>query len=108
MNDVKLKASTVSARASKLIDLLFDLRRLSATDPRDKIYAALNLSTDALGTREIDYNLSPAKVFQHFATCLLKRGDVVRVLHAATSHPQTMNLPSCVPDWSSQKCLFKP
>lgn len=92
----------------KLVDLLWDFRRLSATDPRDKIYATLGLATDAIGVPHVNYGLSPAEVFRSLAAFLVRKGDGIRVLHATISHPQRVLLPSWVPDWTSQACLFEP
>lgn len=100
--------STISAQPFKLIKLLEGFRRLSATDPRDKIYAALGLATDASNRPQMNYGLSPASVFETFAADLIRKGDGISVLHAATSHSQVMDLPSWVPDWTSQKCTYVP
>ena len=101
-------ASTISSQPFKLISLLERFRRLSATDPRDKIYAALGLATDASDRPGMNYGLSPASVFETFAADLVRKGDGVSVLHAAISHSQSMDLPSWVPDWTSQKCTYAP
>ena len=101
-------ASTITAQPFKLIKLLEGFRRLSATDPRDKIYAALGLATDASNRPQMDYGLSPASVFETFAADLVRKGDGISVLHAAVSHSQGMALPSWVPDWTSQKCTYEP
>lgn len=101
-------ASTISSQPFKLISLLERFRRLSATDPRDKIYAALGLATDASNRPRMNYGLSSASVFETFAADLVRKGDGVSVLHAAISHSQSMDLPSWVPDWTSQKCTYAP
>ncbi|KAL8719248.1 MAG: hypothetical protein Q9225_003733 [Loekoesia sp. 1 TL-2023] len=67
--------STIEARATKMIDLLKNFRQLSATDPRDKIYATLGLATDALDVPEVNYKLSADEVFRSFAACLVRKGD---------------------------------
>ena len=100
--------SNVSVQPFKLISLLEDFRRLSATDPRDKVYATIGLATDASDRPQLDYGLPPAKVFESFAADLIRKGDGVSVLHAAVSHSQGMDLPSWVPDWTSQKCTYVP
>ena len=93
-------ASNVSAQPFKLINLLEDFRRLSAMDPRDRIYATIGLA--------MDYGLPPANVFEAFAAHLIRKGDGISVLHAAISHSQGTDLPSWVPDWTSQKCTYVP
>ncbi|KAG6994183.1 hypothetical protein G7Y79_00046g082340 [Physcia stellaris] len=87
-------ASTISSQPFKLISLLERFRRLSATDPRDKIYAALGLATDASDRPRMNYGLCPATVFETFAADLVRKGDGVSVLHAAISNSQSMDLPS--------------
>ncbi|CZT22928.1 uncharacterized protein RCC_08636 [Ramularia collo-cygni] len=108
-----------------LLDLLVMARGLGATDPRDKVYALLGLSTSDVAP---DYTLSPAMIFNEFAMHILgemtrlgtkisssaKEARQILVLLACAgggrrsleqSFPDdstnTLDLPSWVPDWTS-------
>ncbi|RSL53138.1 hypothetical protein CEP54_010545 [Fusarium duplospermum] len=81
------------------ITLLQDTRGCQATDPRDKVFALLGLSTAPL---DPDYTLSPQAVYTGLAASLVTNGKELagRILDLA-SHGQSMpGLPSWVPDWS--------
>ncbi|KAH6892588.1 heterokaryon incompatibility protein-domain-containing protein, partial [Thelonectria olida] len=81
---------------------LLELRRNSkATDPRDKIYALLELSADGEGGRfPVDYRLSVAEVYTNAALFLIQSRKDLRVLSAVQhSEESRSDLPSWVPDW---------
>ncbi|KAF5624494.1 heterokaryon incompatibility (het-6OR allele) [Fusarium sp. NRRL 52700] len=92
-------------RKLHLLSVLSDFRELEATDPRDKIFAFLNLAEDGLGLQP-DYNADVKKVFiQATKTMIDKRiGSHLAVL----SHVQDLSdtriqgLPSWVPDFSAR------
>ncbi|KAF5671817.1 heterokaryon incompatibility (het-6OR allele) [Fusarium circinatum] len=92
-------------RKLHLLSVLSDFRELEATDPRDKIFAFLNLAEDGLGLQP-DYSADVKKVFiQATKTMIDKRiGSHLAVL----SHVQDLadkriqGLPSWVPDFSAR------
>ncbi|KAF4958303.1 hypothetical protein FGADI_2469 [Fusarium gaditjirri] len=92
-------------RKLHLLSVLSDFRELEATDPRDKIFAFLNLAEDSLGLQP-DYNTDVKDVFiQATKTMIEKRiGSHLAVL----SHVQDLSdtriqgLPSWVPDFSAR------
>lgn len=92
-------------RKLHLLSVLSDFRELEATDPRDKIFAFLNLAEDGLGMQP-DYSADVKEVFiQATKTMIDKRiGSHLAVL----SHVQDLSdtriqgLPSWVPDFSAR------
>jgi hypothetical protein len=95
---------------------------MASTDPRDKIYALLGLSTDAvdMGIWPL-YHTSWQAVYEDVAAILLRRCSL-RILSCCTLEDSlftgesiTQDLPSWVPNWSSEipiplvlPCIDKP
>jgi Heterokaryon incompatibility protein (HET) len=97
--DVQSKKSSTS-----LVELLCRLAVNSAktSDPRDSVYALLGLTSDAreLGI-EPDYRKSCQSLFEDVASAILIKQKLIRILHACQFPKRQPNLPSWVPDWSS-------
>ena len=81
---------------------------LNATDPRDKIYAALGLATDSSLTPVADYSLPTANVYLQFAKYMITHGHGIEMLQEAAAFPSTLDFPSWVPDWSSSVANISP
>ncbi|KAF4340080.1 heterokaryon incompatibility (het-6OR allele), partial [Fusarium beomiforme] len=92
-------------RKLHLLSVLSDFRDLDATDPRDKIFAFLNLAEDGLGLVP-DYNADVREVFiQSTKTMINKRiGSHLAVLSQVqdSSDTRIQGLPSWVPDFSAR------
>ena len=87
-----------------LLDVLEIARQSSSTDPRDKVYALLNLCSDATSALiQPDYNLDTSEVFTKVACALIRAGQGPRLLLNAGVLDQTSSLPSWVPDWSQNR-----
>lgn len=88
---------------TQLAKLLLYTRRFEASDPRDKVYALLGLtSTDiaALGLRA-DYHFSVAEVYKRVAAALLQHEHRLELLESSRGETALRKLlPSWVPDWS--------
>ncbi|EWY83844.1 hypothetical protein FOYG_13633 [Fusarium oxysporum NRRL 32931] len=92
-------------RKLHLLSVLSDFRELDATDPRDKIFAFLNLAEDGLGLQP-DYNADVKEVFIQTTKAMIEKriGSHLAVL----SHVQDLSdtriqgLPSWVPDFSAR------
>ncbi|EMT71103.1 Heterokaryon incompatibility protein 6, OR allele [Fusarium odoratissimum] len=96
---------TFERRKLHLLSVLSDFRELDATDPRDKIFAFLNLAEDGLGLQP-DYNADVKEVFTQTTKAMIEKrvGSHLAVL----SHVQDLSdtriqgLPSWVPDFSAR------
>jgi hypothetical protein len=89
----------------ELLDLLQRFRYCIATDPRDKVYSLLGLSSDVeQGDIGIDYMLPPQEVYKDIVKFFLERHKTLDILGAVMHHDSDLRhfLPSWVPDWSYQ------
>lgn len=94
-----------TADTRPLENLRFDLSGLSWGVPVDSIYASQNLLTALEKNLDIlpDYTLPAATVFQDVATKLVTYTEQLTLLHTCELGSKAMpELPSWVPDWSSQ------
>jgi hypothetical protein len=85
---------------------LFLGRETGATDPRDRIYALLGLNTDVdakeLGLT-VDYSITWQKLYEFVTRSMIKhQGLSVLTLCTPLGRRLEDNLPSWVPDWTSQ------
>ncbi|KAN0099506.1 HET domain containing protein [Hyaloscypha variabilis] len=93
------------------LNLLLRFRSFHATDPRDKVYALLGLTTVVgQGGRQIqiqpdfDPRLSAEDIFISSALAIIRASrnlDIFSVPRAAT--PSQLKLPSWVPDWTVEE-----
>ncbi|KAK7993586.1 hypothetical protein PG989_006967 [Apiospora arundinis] len=109
----KVRRGSKDRLSRDLISLLLATSEAQCTDPRDKIYAILNLVTEVDGPLgsgralrvEVDYEAEAGKVYQRFATTSISMGDL-RVLSCVSQHRYSTsnhmeNVPSWVPDWTA-------
>lgn len=87
-------------RTRRLIDKIGKAFDYDATDPRDRIYALLGLTSDAeyfqalVSYHEADtYEV----VYRRFAVALIHQGHLLQILHMACKTPSSPQMPSWVP-----------
>ncbi|KAN0090561.1 HET domain containing protein [Hyaloscypha variabilis] len=92
---------------NSILQTLYKTGLALASDPRDKIYAVLNLASD--GAKLIprpDYKLSTAVVYTQLVISIIQSTNRLDVLSLASStvYPRTLDeeLPSWVPDFSQR------
>lgn len=79
---------------------------LCATDPRDRIFAFMGLSSDNYGMVP-EYSLDCAETYKRLARSILKNSGLSRLLIWARSmFKKQASLPSSVPDWSVETSSF--
>ncbi|CAO2649240.1 Nn.00g066250.m01.CDS01 [Neocucurbitaria sp. VM-36] len=101
MEEVEPGVFKFHKRPLRLLSILSDFRNLSATDPRDKIFAFLNLATDNLGIIP-DYHASVENVFLGATKQMLIQYGSLAVLSHCQDPADTKisGLPGWVPDFS--------
>ncbi|KAF3039089.1 hypothetical protein E8E11_007387 [Didymella keratinophila] len=94
-----------------LLSLLKTLRTRDATDPHDKVYALLGITSDdyeKLGIT-VQYNRSVAKTYTEAAIAVLRSTGDLRLLNALKPAVEPMpDLPSWVPDWADTALPLDP
>lgn len=92
-------------RPLHLLSVLSHFRDLEATDPRDKIFAFLNLAEDGLGLVP-NYSAEVRDVFIQAAKAMInkRKGSILAVLSHLqdSSDTRIQGLPSWVPDFSAR------
>jgi hypothetical protein len=73
-----------------------------ATDPRDKIFAIMNLPAvglEAVPLLRVDYTIPWQLLYYNFAKWICQAGELEMILNAGRTKQQGRELPSWVPDW---------
>ena len=86
--------------------ILYRVRRLEASDSRDKIFATLSL-LDGFSAilPSPDYALTPTEVFTAVAKSFLAHSKSLKILNQAAAAHFVPDHPSWVPDWSVKAVL---
>jgi hypothetical protein len=87
----------------RLTDLLEQFRFWKATDPRDKVYALIGLSTGAGRDFPIDYTKSVTRVYMDLVIHLISLDKNLDILSHSSVSRTLGDLPLWAPDWSSGK-----
>ncbi|KAJ2983087.1 hypothetical protein NQ176_g956 [Zarea fungicola] len=106
LNTLKMKHIRADFRheSSSALSLLENVRDLSATDPRDRIFALQSIMRppDRL---VINYKLSAEDIYKQFAIQQVHNNHGSRLLNTAGLHRRSPGsaLPTWVPDWRAQE-----
>ena len=104
--DIDSKDKSKAFQKPELLDRLQTFRPWKATDPRDKLYAILDLSADGPGVEDLapDYNLPAAVVYKRLTQYLMSRYRTPNLLmHALQGPPKQMpQQPESQPAWMHQ------
>ncbi|KAM0240122.1 hypothetical protein ACHAP5_008097 [Fusarium lateritium] len=92
-----------------LLSVLLATNSGECSDPRDRLYAVLNLANDYEPKSDIrilgpDYSLEPKDIFTRFARWCVQRGDIDFLSCTTRSEVNKsgqLQLPSWVPDWTN-------
>ena len=98
----RLRQENFARSRERLVELLPTSRELKSSDPRDKIYGILGLTSDATEVAfQPDYTLPVAEVYKKVTRFLIESKGVLDVL-ANVAFPRSItSLPTWVPDFST-------
>ena len=97
-NIIHVREKPKADESPGLLQRLLDTRHCKSTDPRDKIYALLNMVTEPSEVFA-DYTRSKEDVYKWLARFMIDRDCCLDVLSGVQGKP-VKGLPSWVPDWS--------
>lgn len=83
-----------------LIDLLKQFRYWRATDPRDKIYALVGMSSGYGRDFPIDYTKSVTRIYMDLVIYLVNHEKTLDIISHSSTLKSLDGLPSWAPDWS--------
>ena len=97
-----LLLSRFSPTASRppLFELLVSHKSKKSTDPKDKVYALLGISSSRDSFGDIDYSLSMREVYSHTARHIIRMSKMLDVICVKQHNLNQFNLPTWVPDWT--------
>lgn len=87
----------------KLLDLILESRSFLCTNPRDKVFGSLGVTTEDTRSEYLkaDYSLSPEDVFRKFVLWDILNNDSLRVLGSSSDKAGSQHSsPSWVPDFT--------
>lgn len=89
------------SRRLDVLDALALFRPRQATNPRDKIYGLLGLSSELANIVSVDYAMPTEQIYERLLVSHLTSSRTLDILsHARPDSKQRSALPSFVPDWS--------
>lgn len=104
------KADVIGSERVSLLRALFETRNSLATDPRDKIYALLGLTSDGAGVVPLpNYEQSLKDVYMQASTnIIVEQGKIGAILLSGRQRPAENSeiqdsLPSWAPNWSATR-----
>ena len=101
MDTIKKKTTSKNSSVAAIARLLRRARFLEASDPRDKIFGILGLSSAfAILMPPPDYNATVSDVFCAAARVLISNSRSLLILLEANDESPLIKHPSWVPDWS--------
>ena len=108
---LKLTTSSISpfsdTAAPALLDLLCTHMSKGSTDPRDKVYGLVGISSDRGSFGRIDYERSPRATFIHAAHHIIVKTQKLNIICLQQNDDNQYHLPSWVPDWERRNLYPK-
>lgn len=112
LRDILRVRDTCRGGFSNMLEVMRLTREFKTTDVRDKCFAVFSLLKDGPVGRGFtpDYTLPVEKVYQQFATYLVRIGEGAMMLSYAglQRRREIVRIPSWVPDWTLQSPAIAP
>lgn len=89
-----------------LLELLLSHKSKLSTDPRDKVYALVGISSSKNNFGDINYSRSIRETYIHTARHIISTSKKLDIICVKSHSSNDYSLPSWVPDWT--KPAFKP
>ncbi|KAL8825797.1 MAG: hypothetical protein Q9170_007657 [Blastenia crenularia] len=100
--ELKKRARDQLIRGSGLVNAMNQLRSQHATEPRDKVYAALGLAGIEGESTSVDYGLPIATIYASVAQRSMQESQSFHVLAYCHHPPKIADVPTWAPDWNDQ------
>ncbi|MCJ1280633.1 hypothetical protein MMC21_008462, partial [Puttea exsequens] len=100
---IEYRSRDTGTELPSLVYILSQLRSTRATDPRDKVYAALGLAREDERI-PVDYRLSPEAVYTQTAQKSMQSTKTFNMLAYCNYPPSMDTLPTWVADWTDGSC----
>ena len=97
---LQLSHYSPSIATPPLLDLLLSHKSKKSTDPRDKVYALVGISSSRNTFGPIDYSSTVCEVFSHTARHIISTTKKLDVICVKQHNLDLYNLPSWIPDWT--------
>ncbi|KAL3420136.1 hypothetical protein PVAG01_08635 [Phlyctema vagabunda] len=92
--------SPSETHAPPLLELLLSHKSKKSTDPKDKVYALVGISSSRNDFGPIDYKLSVREIYTHTARHIIQTSQRLDVICVRQHDFNQHQLPSWAPDWS--------
>ena len=102
LDNVRITMTYKNNGSDALMDLVRRTRHLQCSDPRDKVYAVLNMASNKSSDIQSDYSKSTPEVFQSVLEHGLSKYESLQLLAYCSLPERKLNMPTWVPDWSAQ------
>jgi hypothetical protein len=89
-----------SLSAPPLLELLLSHKSKKSTDPKDKVYALVGISSSRNTFGNIDYSRSEREIFTHTARHIISSSRKLDVICVKQHDVRQYGLPSWAPDWT--------
>jgi hypothetical protein len=86
--------------APPLLELLLSHKSKKSTDPKDKVYALVGISSSRHTFGKIDYSLSMREIYTHTARHIINTSQKLNVICVKQHDTDQFSLPSWVTDWT--------
>jgi len=97
---LQLSRYSPGATTPPLLDLLLSHKSKKSTDPRDKVYALVGISSSRNSFGPIDYSSPVCEVFCHTARHIISTHKRLDIICVKQHNLDQYGLPSWVPDWT--------
>ncbi|CAG8981965.1 hypothetical protein HYALB_00004828 [Hymenoscyphus albidus] len=97
---LQLSRYSPNTNASPLLELLLSHKSKKSTDPRDKVFALIGISSSRTTFGAIDYEKDVREVYTHTARHIIQSTGKLDVICVKQRDFSTEGLPSWAPDWS--------